>query len=31
MHVVVIGAGVIGVSSAFDLAKLGCRVPVVDR
>lgn len=31
MHVVVIGAGVIGVTSAYYLSRLGCRVTVVDR
>jgi len=31
MHVVVIGAGVIGVTTAYYLAELGCRVSVVDR
>ena len=31
MHVVVIGAGVIGVTSAYYLSQLGCRVTVVDR
>ncbi len=31
MHVVVIGAGVIGVTSAYYLSELGCRVTVVDR
>ncbi len=31
MHVVVIGAGVIGVTTAYYLSQLGCRVTVVDR
>lgn len=31
MHVVVIGAGVIGVTTAYYLADLGCKVTVVDR
>lgn len=31
MHVVVIGAGVIGVTTAYYLAELGCRVTVIDR
>ena len=31
MHVVVIGAGVIGVTSAYYLSRLGCQVTVVDR
>lgn len=31
MHVVVIGAGVIGTTSAYYLSRLGCRVTVVDR
>jgi len=31
MHVVVLGAGVIGVSTAYYLAELGCRVTVVER
>lgn len=31
MHVVVVGAGVIGVSTAYYLSKLGCRVTVIDR
>ena len=31
MHVVVIGAGVIGVTTAYYLSQLGCQVTVVDR
>jgi D-amino-acid dehydrogenase len=31
MHVVVIGAGVIGVTTAYYLADLGCKVTVIDR
>lgn len=31
MHVVVIGAGVIGITTAYYLSQLGCRVTVVDR
>ncbi len=31
MHVVVIGAGVVGVTSAYYLSRLGCRVTVIDR
>lgn len=31
MHVIVIGAGVIGVTTAYYLAELGCQVTVVDR
>lgn len=31
MHVVVIGAGVIGVTTAYYLSRLGCRVTVIDR
>jgi len=31
MHVVVVGAGVIGVTSAYYLSQLGCEVTVVDR
>jgi len=31
MHVVVIGAGVIGVTTAYYLSQRGCRVTVVDR
>jgi len=31
MHVVVIGAGVIGVTTAYYLSQLGCEVTVVDR
>lgn len=31
MHVVVIGAGVIGVTSAWYLARSGCRVTLLDR
>lgn len=31
MHVVVIGAGVIGVTTAYYLSQHGCRVTVVDR
>ena len=31
MHVVVIGAGVIGVTTAYYLSQLGCDVTVVDR
>ena len=31
MHVVVIGAGVIGVTTAYYLSELGCDVTVVDR
>jgi D-amino-acid dehydrogenase len=31
MHVVVIGAGVIGVSTAYYLSRSGCRVTVIDR
>ncbi|MGB5257537.1 MAG: FAD-dependent oxidoreductase [Woeseiaceae bacterium] len=31
MHVVVIGAGVIGVTTAYYLSELGCQVTVVDR
>ena len=31
MHVVVIGAGVIGVTTAYYLSQLGCRVTIVDR
>lgn len=31
MHVVVIGAGVVGVTTAYYLSELGCRVTVIDR
>jgi len=31
MHVVVVGAGVVGVTTAYYLAAAGCRVTVVDR
>ncbi|MCH9694189.1 MAG: FAD-dependent oxidoreductase [Gammaproteobacteria bacterium] len=31
MHVVVVGAGVIGVTTAYYLSQSGCRVTVVDR
>ena len=31
MHVIVIGAGAIGLSSALSLAQAGCRVTVLDR
>ena len=31
MHVVVIGAGVIGVTTAYYLSRLGCQVTVIDR
>ncbi len=31
MHVVVVGAGVIGVTTAYYLAGLGCKVTVIDR
>lgn len=31
MHVVVVGAGVIGVTTAYYLAEAGCQVTVVDR
>ncbi len=31
MHVLVLGAGVVGVSSAYQLAKQGCRVTLIDR
>ncbi len=31
MHVVVIGAGVIGVTTAYYLSELGCQVTVIDR
>ncbi len=31
MHVVVIGAGVVGVTTAYYLAQRGCRVTVIDR
>lgn len=31
MHVVVIGAGVIGVTTAYYLSQQGCEVTVVDR
>ena len=31
MHVVVIGAGVVGVTTAYYLADLGCKVTVIDR
>ena len=31
MHVLVLGAGVVGVTTAYYLAKSGCRVTVVDR
>lgn len=31
MHVVVIGAGVIGMTTAYYLSQLGCRVTIVDR
>ncbi len=31
MHVVVVGAGVIGVTTAYYLSELGCQVTVVDR
>lgn len=31
MHVVVIGAGVVGLTSAYYLSQQGCRVTVVDR
>jgi len=31
MHVVVIGAGVVGLTSAYYLSQLGCQVTVVDR
>lgn len=31
MHVVVIGAGVIGVTTAYYLSELGCKVTVIDR
>ena len=31
MHVIVIGAGVIGISTAYELLKRGCKVTIVDR
>lgn len=31
MHVVVLGAGVVGVTTAYYLSRLGCEVTVVDR
>lgn len=31
MHVIVIGAGVVGVTTAYYLAQRGCRVTVIDR
>lgn len=31
MHVIVLGAGVVGVTTAYYLAELGCRVTVIDR
>lgn len=31
MHVIVLGAGVIGVTTAYYLAKAGCQVTVIDR
>ena len=31
MHVIVLGAGVIGTTTAFYLSQLGCRVTVIDR
>jgi D-amino-acid dehydrogenase len=31
MHVLVLGAGVVGVTTAYYLSQLGCRVTVVDR
>ena len=31
MHVIVLGAGVIGTTTAYYLSQLGCRVTVVDR
>lgn len=31
MHVVVIGAGVLGVTTAYYLSELGCQVTVIDR
>lgn len=31
MHVVVVGAGVIGVTTAYYLSQLGCRVTVIDQ
>ncbi|MDH3305825.1 MAG: FAD-dependent oxidoreductase, partial [Gammaproteobacteria bacterium] len=31
MHVVVIGAGVIGITTAYYLSELGCQVTVIDR
>jgi D-amino-acid dehydrogenase len=31
MHVVVVGAGVIGVTTAYYLSEFGCRVTVIDR
>jgi len=31
MHVVVLGAGVVGVTTAYYLSQLGCKVTVVDR
>ena len=30
MHVLVLGAGVVGVTTAYYLSKLGCRITVVD-
>lgn len=31
MHVIVLGAGVVGVTSAYYLAERGCRVTIIDR
>ena len=31
MHVIVLGAGVVGVTTAYYLSQLGCKVTVVDR
>ena len=31
MHVLVLGAGVVGVTTAYYLAQAGCRVTVIDR
>ena len=31
MHVIVLGAGVVGVTTAYYLSQQGCRVTVIDR